>query len=425
MITSVEVYLWGSRIGILHQENMFSPVLFEYDKDFVKSGIEVSPFMMPLSSRLYSFPDLSDESFHGVPGMIADSLPDRFGNTVINKWLASTGRSPESFTALDRLCYTGIRGMGALEYFPATGPDFSGKEIDISEMSRFAAEILSEREGTVINEHDAHLAQLVEIGSSAGGARAKALIAWNESTGEVKSGQINAGDGFRYWLLKFGEISANGDHGLTDGKQYTQIEYAYYLMARDLDIKMQECRIYEKDGIKHFLTERFDRMNDQKIYMQSLAALIHSDFNNPGSCSYEMYAEYAKRLGITMSEVKEIYSRMVFAAVSMNCDDHVKNFSFLMDRNGNWSLSPAYDITFAYNPGNRWISGHQMTINGKRNDVTDSDLVECGKKMGLKSDYCKRVTEKTHAVVSDWMSYAERCGIKEERAREIARVLGA
>ena len=420
MITSVEVKLWGTRIGVLRQKDMDSPVFFEYDSEYIKSGIELAPFMMPLSNKIYSFQELSLDSFHGVPGMIADSLPDRFGNTVINKWLASRGQSAESFTALDRLCYTGKRGMGALEYNPAIGPDFSGKQIDISEMTNLASEILSDREQKTISEKDAHLAQLLEIGSSAGGARAKAVIAWNEETGEIKSGQINAGEGFRYWLLKFGDVRGNGDHGVKDEKQYTQIEYAYYLMAKDLSITMQECRLYEKDGITHFMTERFDRVDNKKIYMQTLAALIHSDYNMPGSCSYEMYAEYAKRLGVTLAGIREIYQRMVFAAVGMNCDDHVKNFTFLMDRAGRWSLSPAYDITFAYNPGNRWLTGHQMTIADKRNDITEEDLLLCGKRMELSREYCRDVIEKTKQVVSKWMLYAEKCRITEERADAIA-----
>ena len=420
MIRSVEVFLWGRRIGILHQAAPDVPVYFEYDRSFVNSGIEVAPFMMPLSSRLYSFQELPENSFHGVPGMIADSLPDRFGNAVIDHWLSGQGRAPESFTALDRLCYTGKRGMGALEYVPATGPDFSGNRIDISEMAKFAAEILSERETKSINEHNAHLAELLEIGSSAGGARAKAIIAWNEVTGEIRSGQIQAGDGFRYWLLKFGDISGNGDHGVKDEKQYTQIEYAYYKMAKDLDISMQECRLYEKDGVKHFLTERFDRIDNRKVHMQTLAALIHSDFNMPGSCSYEMYAEYAKRLNISLDGIKQIYRRMVFAVIGMNCDDHVKNFSFLMDKNGRWTLSPAYDITYAYKPGNKWIAGHQMTIAGKRNGITEQELLSCGKSMELSREFCKSVIAHTKEVVSDWMSYAQQCDITEERALSVA-----
>ena len=423
MIKDVEVFMWGKRIALLHQNSIESPALFEYDKNFVDSGIEVAPFMMPLSSKLYSFQGLSEESFHGLPGMIADSLPDRFGNAVIDNWLASTGRNPESFTALDRLCYTGTRGMGALEYVPATGPDCSGDSIDVSEMMKLASRVLENRKDSILKEDEANMAQLLEIGSSAGGARAKAVIAWNEETGDIKSGQINAGEGYRYWLLKFGDVAGNGDHGLKDDKQYTQIEYAYYLMALDLGIEMKECRLYEKDGAKHFMTERFDRVANKKIYMQTLAALIHSDYNLPGSCSYEVYADYARRLGIELSGIQQIYKRMVFSVLGMNCDDHVKNFSFTMDRRGKWSLAPAYDITFAYNPANRWISGHQMTISGKRTEITQEDMLLCGKKMGLKTTFCKEVIDRTKDTVLNWVEYADKAQISEERTVIIDSVI--
>lgn len=309
--------------------------------------------------------------------------------------------------------------MGALEYVPAFDTDIPDSQIDVTEMTQLASAILTGRQSAILSSDEMSKVKLLEIGSSAGGARAKAIIAWNEATNEVKSGQINAGSGFDYWLIKFDGVAGNGDHEVADKRQHTLIEYAYSLMAKDLNIQMSECRILEKDGFHHFMTKRFDRVNGKKIHMQTLAALTHTDFNIPCLFGYEMYANYAQRLGVSQAETEQIYKRMVFAVIGMNCDDHVKNFSFLMDREGKWSLSPAYDITFAYNPDNRWISQHQMTINGKSKEITDEDLIACGQKMGLNSDYCKSIIANTRNVVSGWLEYAERCGIAEERADEI------
>ncbi len=422
MIDACEVYMWGTRIGVIYQDAPLSAGRFEYDKDFQGSGIELSPFMMPLSNRIYSFPELVRlDAFHGLPGLFADSLPDKFGNAVIDKWLAGQGRQSGSFTAIERLCYTGKRGMGALEYIPSTSPDFANDEIDVTEMTALASEVLSGKENKTLSDKAASVAQLLEIGSSAGGARAKAIIAWNESTGEIRSGQTDAGDSFEHWLIKFDGVTGNGDHALTDKKQYTLIEYAYYLMARDLGIDMWECRIYEKDGLNHFMTKRFDRENGRKVHMQTLAALGHFDYNTPNVCSYETYVDFAKRLGIGKSGIEQIFLRTVFAVKGGNCDDHVKNFSFLMNRKGEWRLSPAYDITFAYNPDNKWISRHQMSINGKTSGITDDNLMSFGKTIGLSAEFCRKIIARTDDVVSMWLEYAAKCGINEERAAEIQR----
>ena len=287
MIDTAEVYLWGTRIGYIHQSEGDIAANFEYDKEFQNSGIEVSPFKMPNSRRIYTFPELAgSDAFRGMPGLVADSLPDKFGNSVIDNWLLSQGRDPGSFTAIERLCYTGKRGMGALEYVPATYNGMqAGETIDVTEMTKLASEILIHKTKMTFDEKEANMARLVEIGSSAGGARAKAVIAWNEMTGEIKSGQVNAGEGFDYWLIKFDGVAGNGDHNMIDKKQYSLIEYAYYLMTRDLDINMSECRIYRKDGLNHFITKRYDRANGQKLHTQTLAALCHFDYNIPGLCS--------------------------------------------------------------------------------------------------------------------------------------------
>lgn len=422
MITACEVYLWGTRIGVIYQDNHLSPGRFEYDKKFLNSGIELSPFMMPLSGRIYSFPELVRlEAFHGLPGLFADSLPDKFGNAVIEQWLISHGRSISSFSAIERLCYTGKRGMGALEYVPATETAASDEDIDVTDMVELATEVLADKEQSVLDQNKAAVAQLIEIGSSAGGARAKAVISWNPITGIIKSGQVKAGEGFEQWIIKFDGVSKNGDHGLVDKKQYSLIEYAYYLMALDSGIDMMECRIFSKDGFDHFMTRRFDRKDGKKIHVQTLAAIKHIDYNQIGAYSYEAYAECARKLGIGKEGIKQLFRRMVFNVLSANCDDHVKNFAFQMDRQGKWSLSPAYDLTFAYNPNNKWISEHQMLINNKSSRITDKDMIQSGIQMGLTREYSVSVVEEIRHVVNNWYEYAKKAGISERRSEEISQ----
>lgn len=425
-INTAEVWLWGSRIGYLYQPEGSRLVQFEYDREFLNSGIEISPIMLPLSENIYAFDDLAGvPAFKGMAGVFADSLPDRFGNKMIDAWLAEQGRAKDSFTAIERLCYTGSRGMGALEYRPATSSVSVEENLDVTEMVKLASSVLSDKKDAILSDKKANIAQLIEIGSSAGGARAKAVIALNERTGEIRSGQLLSSSDFDYWLLKFDGVDKNGDHNIHDSRQYTNIEYAYYLMAKDAGINMNECRLLQKDGLCHFMTKRFDRENGKKLHMITLAGLAHLDYNTPCSCSYEMYAKYAKRIGVSQSEIEEIYRRMVFAVEGVNCDDHVKNFSFLMNKKGEWRISPAYDITFAYNPDNKWISRHQMTINGKASEITDEDMIACGVKMGLTVSFCREAIESAREVVSNWLQYAENAFISEGRAVDIALAIEA
>ena len=424
MIDMAEVYLWGTRVGVIWQKPDARAASFEYDKNFLQSGMELSPFFMPLAERVYSFPSLANmESFRGLPGLLADSLPDKFGNAIINKWLAEQGRVPESFSAIERLCYTGKRGMGALEYVPANGPTSNGSDIDITEMAKLAGDVLAGRERVTLSEKEIDLTKLLEIGSSAGGARAKAVIAWNEETGEIRSGQIDLGPGFKHWLLKFDGVDKNGDHGEADPKQYSLIEYAYYLMAIDAGIQMQECRLLEKDGRRHFMTARYDRIGSDKLHVQTLGALSHLDYNTPGACSYELYASYADRLGVDKNDKRQIFKRLVFSVIGMNHDDHVKNFSFIMDRKGVWRLAPAYDVTFAYNPNNKWLSHHQMTIRNKTANIMEEDLLAFGKSIRLNADFCKNAIYDVKRILGNWKEYAGKCGIKEERADAIQKIL--
>ncbi len=427
MNDTAEVYLWGTRIGIIHQDVTKPYASFEYDTDFLNSGIEVSPLRMPLAKNIYEFPALAGEPFYGMPGLVADSLPDKFGNAVIEQWLMSLGKSLSDFTAIDRLCYTGKRGMGALEYVPAsTDIKDIDENINVQEMVKFASDILADREGISLKAEDnLTYSQLVQVGSSAGGARAKAIIAWNEETNEVRSGQAQLGTGYDYWLMKFDNVTKNGDHGLEDKPEYTLIEYAYYLMAKKAGVTMNECRLYESAGENHFMTKRFDRENGRKLHMQSLGALAHISYQEPGICGYELAAMYMKEVGISYREIEQFYRRMVFNCLAVNQDDHVKNISFLMDRNGKWSLSPAYDITFSYNPTNKWLRAHQMTVNGKTTGIELSDLLEAGSKMGIKEKRCKDIIREVLTSVREFPVFAEQVGIKEKTCQYIHSIMEA
>lgn len=427
MNDTAEVYLWGTRIGIIHQDLSRAYASFEYDTNFIGSGIELSPIRMPLGKNIYEFPTLVGEPFYGMPGLVADSLPDRFGNAVIEQWLLSLGKTLSEFTAIDRLCYTGKRGMGALEYVPAS-TDIADidENINVREMVKFASGVLTNRENISLKANDnLTYSQLVQVGSSAGGARAKALIAWNEDTKEIRSGQMQLGKGYDYWLMKFDNVSKNGDHGLEDKPEYTLIEYAYHLMAKSCGIIMNECRIYDSEGDHHFMTKRFDRDNGKKLHMQSLGALTHISYQEPGRCGYELAALYMKEIGLSYKEIEQFYRRMVFNCIAVNQDDHVKNISFLMDRKGKWTLSPAYDITFSYNPDNKWLRAHQMTVNGKTTGITKIDIIAAGRKMGIREKRCQDIIEEIETKVSDFKTYAEQVGIKEKTYNYINSVIEA
>lgn len=425
MNTTAEVFLWGTRVGIIHQDIERPYASFEYDKAFLKSEIQISPIMLPLKDMVYEFPLLSGEPFWGMPGLVVDSLPDTFGNRVIEQWLLSLGKSLADFTVIDRLCYTGNRGMGALEYVPATGEIADiNEQINVSEMVRFASDILNKRASITLNsEEKLTYSQLVQVGSSAGGARAKALIAWNEKTNEIKSGQLNLDKDYDYWLMKFDNVSNNGDHGLEDIPEYTLIEYAYYKMAVAAGISMNECRIYENAGEHHFMTKRFDREAGKKVHMQSLGALTHISYKEPRLCSYEMAASYMLKLNLPMKDIEQFYRRMVFNCIAVNQDDHVKNVSFLMDRAGNWRLSPAYDITYSYDLSNKWLCSHQMTINGKANKILLEDLLAAGEAMGLKKKKCMDIISAVSETVDNFENYASDVGIRGKTFTGIQKIL--
>lgn len=429
MATIAEVRLWGRRIAAVSSDEATGIAAFQYDPQFAHSGIEVSPIVMPLSSRIYVFPSLPQISFHGLPGLLADSLPDKFGNALINAWLATQGRTPESFNAVERLCYTGTRGMGALEFAPATGPrPRRSTKVQIDALVTLASDILTHRNairGSFTPEHrNGALQEILRVGTSAGGARAKAIIAWNPETNEVRSGQVTAPEGFGYWLLKFDGVSGNRDKELEDPKGYTVIEYAYSLMAKAAGIEMTECRLLEEGGRRHFMTRRFDRTSDGgKIHMQSLAALAHLDFNAAGAHSYEQAFDVIRRLKLPMHAVEQQFRRMVFNVVARNQDDHVKNIAFLMDQQGTWSLAPAFDLTYAYNPDGTWTKSHQMTINGKQDEFTLDDFRACAVTAGLKRGRADTILDEVRAAVVRWPEYAVEAEVRASQRDQIRSTL--
>ncbi len=429
MSQGAKVRLWGRTIGAVALEEGDRVATFEYDPAFARSGIEVSPLTMPLSSRVFAFPELSRQTYYGLPGFLADSLPDKFGNALIDTWLATQNRKPDSFNAIERLCYTGQRGMGALEFSPEIGPKVSqARKIQINQLVDLASDILTNRNDLKASfetqSRKQALTGILRVGTSAGGARAKAVIAWNSMTNEVRSGQVAAGKGFDYWLLKFDGVKGNKDKELEDPKGYGLIEYAYYKMATDCGIDISECRLFEENGRKHFMTRRFDRLEGgQKIHMQSLCALAHFDFNLAGAYSYEQALFTIRQLGLPMQTVEEQFRRIVFNIVGRNQDDHVKNIAFLMNKRGDWSLSPAFDMTYSYNPSGPWTSSHQMTLNGKGDDFVLDDFKTCAKAASMKRGRAETIIEEVRTIVARWREYADEAGVNPEQREKIQSTL--
>ncbi len=430
MTSIAEVKLWGDTIGAVTLENGENLASFQYDSSFAESRVEVSPLEMPLSSgHVYTFSGLDYESFYGLPGLLADSLPDKFGNALIDKWLAGQGRTPQSFNAVERLCYTGDRGMGALEYLPAEGPKrATSHKIHIDQMVELASEILSQREDLNVSFGDGSkqqaMADILQVGTSAGGARAKAVIAWNPKTNEVRSGQVKTKKGFEYWILKFDGVSNNRDKELADPKGYGVIEYAYSEMARDAGIDMEKCDLFEENNRRHFMTKRFDRLvGGEKQHMQSLGALGHYDYRRARAHSYEQAFMVIRQLELPMSDIEQLFRRMVFNVIARNQDDHVKNIAFLMDKFGEWSLSPAFDVTYSFNPSGKWTANHQMSINGKTDDFTLDDFKACAKTASMKRGRAEQIIDEVKQIVTGWKKYADDAGVDPAQRDSIQSVL--
>jgi serine/threonine-protein kinase HipA len=425
-MTVAAVTLWGTRIAAVSIDAGARYATFQYDPAFVRSGIQIAPMRMSLRTQPYRFPGLPQDAFSGLPGLLADSLPDRWGTALVNAWLASEGREESSFDVVQRLCYVGSRGAGALEFLPAHEPKFSGGvDLQVDALVRLASEVLAERAEFVAelsdNPDEEAMKAILAVGSSAGGARPKAFIAYNDATGQVRSGQIDVGEGFQHWLLKFDGVSRAGDHGLTDPQGWGAVEYAYSQMAGAAGIDMTACRLLEENGRRHFMTRRFDRPDEGgKLHMQTVGALDHVSYNEPGTYSYEQALLLIRRLGLGTPVAEQQFRRMVFNVVARNQDDHVKNIAFLMDRGGEWSLAPAYDVIWAWKPGNPWLDSHQMSINGKRDGFSVADLRAVAAVASLKRGRAEAILAEVSDVVAGWRGVAEEVGIDEEMAEQIA-----
>ncbi len=399
---------------------------FEFDRTFLEKGLDLSPLKMPIAEALrgtakFEFRTLPKRTFRGLPGMLADALPDKFGNRIIDVWLARQGRTSESFNSVERLCYTGKRAMGALEFSPIIDQSIERSvPVEVSELVQLAQRVTNERLKLKdrFNQGDSDvILNIIRVGTSAGGTRPKAVIALNDETKKVRSGQIDAPEGFDYWVLKFDGVKENS---LRDPAGYGRIEYAYYKMATSSGIIMTECRLFKENDRAHFMTKRFDRTkNKKKLHMQSLCARAHFDFNNPGAYSYEQAFQIMRELKLPYSDAEQQFRRMVFNVVARNQDDHTKNITFLMDKNGQWRLSPAYDVIYAYNPTGDWTSRHQMSINGKRDNFIRDDLLSVSKEMNIKSS--DRIISDIVEVVSNWPTFAKDAGVEVSQLKSIRK----
>ena len=395
---------------------------FEYVPEFLASRAEPAPLTMPLGPGQFRFPALNRETYYGLPGLLADSLPDRFGNLLIDAWLRQQGRDRASFSPVEQLCYVGTRGMGALEFRPAHHRRERSAPVDVDELVDLAAQILESRETLLVDLDEAGLTELLRVGSSAGGARAKALIAWNPATEEVRSGQVQAPAGYEYWILKFDGVGGS-DKDLTDPKGYGRIEYAYHLMATEAGIEMTKCRLFvDAANRAHFMTRRFDRHDDgTKIHMQSLSAINHMDFNRAGAYGYEEAMAASRALQVGTTALAKLFRRMVFNVMARNQDDHTKNIAFLMDKTGRWSLAPAFDMTWAYNPQGPWTSRHQMSINGKRDDFDRVDLLAVADAFGVGG--AGDIIDEVETAVARWPEFARQAGVQADYAQRIRKAL--
>lgn len=423
----VDVKLWGQSVGSLYWQEDLAAGVFEYEARFLRSGLEIAPLTMPLSQSRepYQFLQNRTKCFSGLPGLLADSLPDAFGRQIIAEWFAGKGLPVQSITPLDYLCYVGKRGMGALEFEPCQAVEGleESSELHLKELTALAESVFSERKHfrTLLQKSDKKVVDILKVGTSAGGAKPKAIIAYNEATGEVRSGQVKAPDGFDYWLLKFdGGTYSEHEEKSNNPKGIGQVEYAYYLMAQACDIQMSECRLLADGNQHHFMTRRFDRISSgEKLHMQTAAGLAHLDRDERHS--YEEIFALLRRMNLGMPSQEQLYRRMVFNVVMRNHDDHTKNFSFLMNSQGEWSLAPAYDMCYAYTPGGRWTDRHQLSLNGKQSDFTRADLQQVAENMGIRKSGV--IIDQIVEVASRWKEYALSSGVTKSFSAQIEKNL--
>lgn len=427
-MSTATVRLWGTSVGYVSMNSGERYARFEYDPAFAEFGVEPAPLQMPVRARhIYGFENLHARSFYGLPGLLADSLPDRYGHRLIDVWLARTGRTPASFNAVDRLCYTGRRGMGALEFEPAMGGETAKDRIlEIDDLIQLASMAFADKETLDTRLADGQEAQalldILSVGTSAGGARAKAVIAFNPETRQVRSGQLDLPRGFEHWLIKFDGVAFSGDWGIADPSGYGLLEYSYYKMARACGIDMMESRLFRENGRNHFMTRRFDRAPDgRKLFVQTFAAVAHFDYYESGLYSYEQLFMTMRQLGMSQSAMEEQFRRVIFNLVGCNQDDHVKNFAFHMDRRGNWDLTPAYDLCHA--EGSDFTRFHQLSLNGKTSGFTREDTRSLAKYAGLPRGRDKQILEQTVAVFGSWQQTAQEIAVPEKLQSHVLRTL--
>lgn len=433
-ILVAKIFLWGTIVGYVSWDEKSEVAAFEYANTFLNSPVEPAPLLMPKGNETFVFRALDKNSFKGLPGLLADSLPDKFGNALIDTWLAKQGRRPNSFNPIERLCYIGSRGMGALEFYPCLyQPKAQDVPIEIDQMVELASEILHEKSKineTLVEGDEVKLSEtlknLLLVGTSAGGARAKCIIAVHRKSGEVRSGQIKLSRDFDYWLLKLDGVSENKDKELNDPKGYGRIEYAYSLMAKDCQIEMTECRLLEENGRAHFMTKRFDRLeNGDKLHMQSLCAIAHYDFNMARAYSYEQAMDVIRHVvnNNTTNALQQLFRRVVFNVIGRNQDDHTKNIAFLMNKQGEWALSPAYDMAYSYNPNGQWTNAHQMSVNSKSEQIERIDLLTLATFADIKKSKANAIIDETIAIFQNWPKYSLKAGVLKTHQKKIAEYL--
>ena len=418
MVDVAQVRMFGKPVGAVSWNPQYGIARFEYDDDFVRSGLQPSPILMPTrEGRIYSFGELNQETFKGLPGMLADSLPDTYGRALFDKWLALTGRT--SGNAIESLCFMGKRCMGALEYEPAIEGAFNSQQrIELDSLVAVAREALTVKDSFHANLEDdkkSAIAEILRLGTSAGGQRAKAIIAYNKETGEVRSGQVEAPKGFEYYLIKLDGVSATAEFKETEN--YGRLEYSFAKLVRACGIDMTECSLIEENGRAHFLTKRFDRINGEKIHMQTLCGMAHYDYRLLRGYSYEQAFNVMRGLRLSYQEAQEMFRRVVFNVVVRNQDDHTKNISFLMDKHGKWRLSPAYDMGYAYNPNGSWTSAHQMSINGKFDNITRGDLMELGVRNNIRN--ASHIIDEVCEACATWTNIAKECDVPQDMIERI------
>jgi serine/threonine-protein kinase HipA len=426
-VDTAVVKLWGDEVGAVSWLEDRGYAVFEFAPAFLEKGLDISPLHMGLDAArggdpIFSFPGLSRDTFLGLPGLLADALPDKFGNSIINAWLTRQGRDAGSFSPLERLCYTGRRGMGALEFAPPLDRRFErAVPVEVAELVDLAQEVMSRRLQLDTGFDDSPkgnaeaILDILRVGTSAGGARPKAVIAMN-GDGKVISGQTEVPDGYDYWILKFDGVT---DIELGEPQGYGRIEYAYHLMAQAAGIEMSECRLLEEEGRAHFLTRRFDRRNGRKLHLQSLCGLAHYDFNQAGAYAYEQAFSVMRRLRLSKADAIQQYRRMLFNVIARNQDDHTKNIAFMMNREGRWALSPAFDVTYSHNPAGKWTNSHQMSVNGKRDHFLLSDLVAVGDSISIPKPL--EIIDDIRDAVAGWPDFARQAGVSEKKIQHIAR----